>query len=66
MKEMIKILLSQTEVKIDKIEQVTEDEDFSAYDASGGNFDDAYDLGYDHGYEYGKRAALKEMLNNLS
>ncbi|OPH61890.1 hypothetical protein BC351_01215 [Paenibacillus ferrarius] len=65
MKETIALLLEQVQLKIDEIEEVT-NEDFNACDASGGNFDDAYELGYDHGYEYGKRAALKEMLSKMS
>jgi hypothetical protein len=44
-------------------EEVNElfEDDFNPCDASGGNFDDAYELGDDHGDTYGRLAVLREI-----
>lgn len=34
----------------------------TAYDYSGGNFDDAYSAGHDHGFNSGKKHTLKKIL----
>lgn len=59
-KEFIESYLELLQEEIEEIEELT-GEDFDPCDASGGNFDDAYDLGYRHGYDYGKRAALSQL-----
>lgn len=64
MKEMIEQLMKQAQENIEEIEEIT-GEDFNACDASGGNFDDAYELGYEHGYQYGKRAVLAKLFSEF-
>jgi flagellar biosynthesis/type III secretory pathway protein FliH len=63
-KEMIKQLMKQVQENIEEIEEVT-NEDFNACDASGGNFDDAYELGHDHGFQYGRRSVLNELFSEF-
>lgn len=40
-------------------------DDFYAIDASGGNFDDAYDLGYEHGELFKEYHMLKKFKKQL-
>lgn len=59
-------MIQEIQETISEFEEVTESEDFNPYDASGGNFDDAYEMGLDHGRAYGKLSILKLFLNHLS
>ena len=43
-----------------EIDEMKGDE-FNAMDASGGNFDDAYELGNDHGDTYGRLMILRKI-----
>jgi hypothetical protein len=63
-KEMIEQMIKKASDNIEEIEEIT-GEDFNACDASGGNFDDAYDMGHDHGYQYGRFAALSELYSEF-
>jgi hypothetical protein len=65
LKNTIDELIEEVREGIKEIEEVTESDDFNPYDASGGNFDDAYQMGYDHGYEYGKLAILELIRKTL-
>lgn len=67
MKELIEKLIADFEDEIEEIEEIygSEWENFDAMDASGGNFDDAYNLGYKHGQIYGRYELLKELLKDL-
>jgi hypothetical protein len=68
MKKLIEKLIAQFEDEIAEIEEVygSEWEDFNPMDASGGNFDDAYNLGYEHGQVYGRYELLKELLKDCN
>lgn len=63
-KEKIEELILKTKERIDEIEEVV-DEEFNPKDASGGNFDDAYDLGHRHGHQYGKLAVLNQLYSDF-
>jgi hypothetical protein len=67
MKELILEKIKVIESKIEELnEMYGEDwEEFNACDASGGNFDDAYELGSEHGEIFGQLALLKELLKKL-
>jgi len=45
--------------KLSKKETVGDNEDFNAYDYSGGNYDDAYNLGYSDGEIFLARELLE-------
>lgn len=62
-KEQIKLL----ELEIEEYEESFGEnfEDFNPYDASGGNFDDAYYMGREHGETYGKLELLYELLRKI-
>lgn len=64
-KETIKMMIFDMQDDISEIDEIIEDEDFNPCDASGGNFDDAYQMGYDHGYSYGKLEALSSILKMM-
>ncbi|MDS7057109.1 hypothetical protein NXG04_07405 [Klebsiella pneumoniae] len=49
---------------IDEYNEVYGD-DFYAIDASGGNFDDAYELGYEHGELFKEYYMLKKFKKQL-
>jgi hypothetical protein len=61
-------MLGKIERLIEKYESYQEEinefcgDDFNPMDASGGNFDDAYQLGFEHGETSGKLAVLYELL----
>ena len=66
MKEYIKSLIDQYQAQVDELEEDYDNfEDFNAYDASGGNSDDAYDLGMEHGALYATLSILHEILDKL-
>lgn len=72
MLEYLKSLKEQIELlkgDIEEIEEYTEpkyDGDyFNPQDASGGNFDDCYQMGFEHGEKYAKLEALQDNLNIL-
>jgi hypothetical protein len=46
-KEKLDLLIKRLELEAENYEPL--DEEFSAYDSSGGNFDDAFWQGYEHG-----------------
>lgn len=64
MKTKIEELIRQYEEEVEIIEE-DKGEDFNPMDASGGNFDDAYDMGYEDGFVYGKLDILRELLKEF-
>ena len=66
MKKYIKSLIDQYQAQVEELEEDFDNfEDFSAYEASGGNFDDAYDMGMEHGALYATLSILCEILDKL-
>jgi len=67
MKELILAKIASLENEAVEYEEMYGEnwEDFNACDASGGNFDDAYELGMEHGETYGKLSLLRELLEIL-
>lgn len=73
MKEKIDNLLTELESRlsllncsIEEFDEIWgEDGYVDAMDASGGNFDDAYDLGYSHGEMFAESALLKDIIAKL-
>lgn len=63
----IKQRIKQLENQIKEYEEMYgEDwEDFNASDASGGNYDDAYELGFEHGQTYKELEVLNDILKQL-
>lgn len=61
--EQLKELIKKQEEVVREIDEWCNNEDFNPMDASGGNFDDAYQLGYEHGFENGKLYALRNVLD---
>lgn len=56
-KDKLDLLIQRLELEAKGFEPL--DEDFNAYDSSGGNFDDAFW----QGYEYGSATFAVELLN---
>jgi len=56
----IETRLSVLEADAEEINEMLDD-DFDPQDASGGNFDDAYDLGEEHGDTFGKISILEAI-----
>jgi hypothetical protein len=67
MKELILEKIKELEEEVEELnEMYGEDwEEFNPCDASGGNFDDAYQLGSEHGEIFGKLALLRELLKTI-
>jgi hypothetical protein len=67
MKELILEKIKVLEAKVEKLNEAygEEWEEFNAMDASGGNFDDAYELGSEHGEIFGKLSLLRELLKTI-
>jgi hypothetical protein len=63
-KSKIEQLMLKSKENIDEIEEVV-GEDFNPMDASGGNFDDAYDMGHQHGYQYGRLSVLNQLYSEF-
>lgn len=62
----IKNRITRLESEIERLEERFNNfEDFDAHDASGGNSEDAYDMGYDHGELYGALTELRALLGDL-
>lgn len=68
---MLEQLIREIDYKIELLEGSIEEfeemygDDFNASDASGGNFDDAYDLGYEHGELFQEYHMLKKFKRQL-
>jgi hypothetical protein len=58
METIIPSELIQSLIKTAKLIPAASEEDFNAYDSSGGNFDDAYQIGVDDGEIYLARHIL--------
>lgn len=60
-------MIRKYEEEISEYEEVYGEDlmDLDPMDASGGNFDDAYNLGFEHGESYGKYTLLEELLREF-
>ena len=65
MLELILEKIEELEEKAREIEEMYE-EGYDPSDWSGGNFDDAYQLGMEHGEVFGQLKVLREMLNTFN
>ncbi|UUV46249.1 hypothetical protein [Bacillus phage vB_BanS-Thrax2] len=68
---MLEQLIKEIDYKIELLEGSIEEykemygDDLNASDASGGNFDDAYELGYEHGELFKEYYMLKKFKKQL-
>lgn len=65
--ELIKMQIANLEAEIEELEEIFGEGlcELDAMDASGGNFDDAYEMGSEHGEIYGKLSVLYDVLKML-
>jgi len=65
--ELIRLYEGRIEALQESIDEIDEiyGDDFNASDASGGNFDDAYELGDEHGSIYAEYEAINQFIKDL-
>lgn len=68
MSELILEKIATLEERIEELEEIYGKglEELDPSDASGGNFDDAYELGFGHGETYGQLELLYKLLNTFN
>lgn len=67
-KEYVLKRFEVVDAETDEINERVESDDWCPMDASGGNFNDAYDMGRDHGESFGEYkvlAVIKEILEKV-
>lgn len=67
---MIEKLIAKYEAELEALKEAQEEidemyEDYNPCDWSGGNFDDAYDIGVDHGGTFEAERLLTDFIENL-